>query len=601
MPISPYSKPADFQVQPLDWNKAFQVGAIQQKRHDDTEDEAYKLQSLLGAVPAIDEHKPFKQQLDAKYYQKLSDVYDKLDKNDIQGASRQLRRTALDFQNDPLKNELVTSYENRKQETEKKIGLGDKYAVWGDPNAGFAGTNPDGTIQPLRFKGFQERQDHQKQAEDMMNGLKPSGSDTKGFNLNANGDIISVKQGYEGIAADWVHKMAKLKALDFAKTIPGGDFIRQTQHHLGRNVTPQDIEDYLFHAGANQIFNKTTQEQDLNYAPEHVRETGSPTQDINLTSANIPQNNINKINLPGIGNDIINATGKIAKSAIKDIVDPYGANDSLEYQKPISSKETYKASFNPDQKKILDKAQKEFGEYPQTDYGQAELVNKYIEYHNSKLQYPGIQEYDPRNKQAYEMGQRETDFFFDPKKGSLAGQNRNYKLIQGDGDQQLTGNEFMKEYGNSDKYTVNVSGKLSPDNPYYNSGKLVTITDNSGKPVAKFAMSGTNSESNDPVNSVLHNMYQSKYNATGESSIELPVTEDINGKKQTTSKKYNIEYLDKTSRSLDDNGNPIVIGHIVKLVDPKTGQAIHKVEIGSEESPDPNRDAIKVLFNSLPR
>lgn len=273
--ISPYSQPADFQVQPLDWNKAFEVGAIQQRKHDQTEDQAYQLQALMANVPAIDEHKQFKQQLDQKYSGQLNNIYDKIDKNDIQGASQQLRRTYLQFQTDPLKNELINSYEQRQLETKKKIELGDKYAPWGDPNSNFHGSNPDGTIQPLRFKGFQERQDHQKKAEDMMNGLKPSGDDAKGFNFDANGDILSVKKGYEGIAANWVKKIAQAKASDFANTIEGGDFNRQTSHALGRPTNLQDNADYLFHAGMNSIFSKGTSEQDFKYAPKDIRDNSN--------------------------------------------------------------------------------------------------------------------------------------------------------------------------------------------------------------------------------------------------------------------------------------------------------------------------------------
>ncbi len=262
---------------PLPLDLMMKSGQMKQGEHDKQLEDTYKMEDLMKSVNAIDEHKPFKRQLENKYLGQINDVADQIQKTGTSDPG-QIRRIARNWENDPLRQELETSYANRQLEQKKKIELGDKYAPWGDPNAGFQGIDNSGNIQPLRFSGFHERQDHQKKAEDMMNGLKPSGEDAKVFNIDPNtGDILSVKKGYEGIASNWVKKVANLKTKDFINTIEGGDFVRQFTAQNGRQPNQSDVANYLYNAGANQISGKSTNEQELQRAPEYLHKEGKPS------------------------------------------------------------------------------------------------------------------------------------------------------------------------------------------------------------------------------------------------------------------------------------------------------------------------------------
>ncbi len=270
-------------VVPLPLDLLYKTGQVKQGEHDKQLEDTYKMEDLMKSVNAIDEHKPFKRQLENKYLGQINDVADQIQKTGTSDPG-QIRRIARNWEADPLRQELETSYANRQLEQKKKIELGDKYAPWGDPNAGFQGQDANGNIQPLRFSGLHERQDHQKKAEDMMNGVLASGYDSGWLQKDENGQY-HIKQGQEGVTANRIHELASQKAVDFVKTVEGGDFMRQFAYQNGRQPNQQDVSNYLYNAGANQIHLKKTGDQTYQWDPKDIRNANKVNSGIASTVA----------------------------------------------------------------------------------------------------------------------------------------------------------------------------------------------------------------------------------------------------------------------------------------------------------------------------
>lgn len=109
--ISPYSQSADFQIQPLDWNHAFQVGAIKEKRDDNLD--ALTAQTSAMHVPTIpgslDEQK--QKDFENQIHSNLSTLSDQLSKNqiDYRQAHRELLKNYYAF-NTPEIQQRAQSY-----------------------------------------------------------------------------------------------------------------------------------------------------------------------------------------------------------------------------------------------------------------------------------------------------------------------------------------------------------------------------------------------------------------------------------------------------------------------------------------------------------
>lgn len=321
-------QPTQYQSQyiPLPFQELAQIGQMQQKKADDTLDSAYKLQDLMNSVKSIDQHSPYKKQLHDKYYQKIEDLTNRIvDKGDLT-AGRDLNKVAREWMNDPLRQELENSYLNYEVYKKDKIAKGDKYGQWWDPTNKFKGTLNE-QIEPFRYTGMGERQDHQKRAEEMMNNIKASGSDQEYFNIDPNtGNILSIKKGYEGIGQKRVKQLAEQKIGDFLSTKEGEDYARE---FMFRNPDKNQVDllnsisTYLYNAGSNQIFGKSSSGQDFNYAPEYINKQkttkefvlGEDTPIVNLTQNIFDTDKLSKS--LRFDNDFFKSTGELTETALK--------------------------------------------------------------------------------------------------------------------------------------------------------------------------------------------------------------------------------------------------------------------------------------------
>jgi hypothetical protein len=248
--------------------------ASKQASYDGALDEANKIEDDVLKVNAIDEHQPFKKQLINTYRNKIEGIADEISKTGDTSKVRELKRIATQWRNDPIRNELETSYVNKGLYQKDKIAKGDKYGEWHDSHINFTG-DVNGQLNPFRYTGMGERQDHQKRAEDMMNNIKASSSeDYKIFDIDpTTGNITKIKQGQESIGRDRVLQLAKNKLGDFLSTKEGDDYIKELKYKFPK-ASPEQLQNeatkYLFNAGSNQIFSKSTIDKDFNWGPDRM-------------------------------------------------------------------------------------------------------------------------------------------------------------------------------------------------------------------------------------------------------------------------------------------------------------------------------------------
>ncbi len=250
-PMSSYVKP------PLEMLQA--VGATMQGRHEKALDDTYKLNDLMASVNTIDQHKPFKKELDAKYQPRIEDITNKIVSGDNLTAQRDLNKLKREWQNDPLRLELEKSHSEYGLYQKDKIAKGEKYAAWEDPTLGFKGSNDQG-IAGFRFTGMGEVQDHQKRATEMMKDIAEDAKDYSNVHLGSDGIIRGSKGGHEYVLSDKVQQLAKNKVGNFIETTEGRGLIKQLKYENPNATFPelvQEATNYLYNAGSNQIFSKT--------------------------------------------------------------------------------------------------------------------------------------------------------------------------------------------------------------------------------------------------------------------------------------------------------------------------------------------------------
>lgn len=329
MAIGIWGKPAQLDIQPYDKDFMLNAAKAVQGRADDVEEGAYKLQSLISQVNAIDEHKEFKQELDNKYYQRLQNVYDRFNKGDIQGAKKELIKTSMDWQIDPLRNELENSYANKSLWQKDRIQKGEKYAPWEDPMSTFKGKTLDNQPEPFRYYGMGEIQDHQKRADEMMKIPHGSGYEKAGIHIDDDGNIIKIDKGYEGIAENFISQLAKAKTSDFLTTKEGIGFAKQSMYNgIPKENLGEYASQYLAHAGLGQMYKKITEKTDFQYAPEDVRTANTPI-DVSTLSNPLRKHKVTaNMSLEDMDNVEFDESGNVKPAKTQKIVGTPGTSRS---------------------------------------------------------------------------------------------------------------------------------------------------------------------------------------------------------------------------------------------------------------------------------
>jgi hypothetical protein len=180
-------------------------------------------------------------------------------------------------------------------------------------------------------------------------------------------------------------------------------------------------------------------------------------------------------------------------------------------------------------------------------------------------------------------------FFSKDITGGSAAVNRPFKLISGEGDQELKGASFLEKYSDKKGYTTNVTGDLTPDNPYFAAGKQVTVLDKTGKVVAVYAMQGNNEEM--AQDGYKHEFYKSKYTPEGQNTISIPVRQKDG---TVANSEYIVDYEALTGNTLYEEGRPKKTGSRARLLDKEGNVVVDWVADAEDGS-----SSIDVLYNSL--
>lgn len=255
---------------PLPLELMAKTGAMKQEGYDKALDDAYKMEDLMKKVNAIDKHTQYKKDLENKYYPKIEEIADQITKTGDLSKVQEVKRLARQWETDPLREELENSYANYQTYQKDKIAKGEKYGEYYDNYLPFSGSNKDGSIAGYRYTGMGEQQDHQKKASDMMDKINKDGYLNDVVNLDQEGNIVGVKKGSEFIAQAKVRNLAKGKVNSFLSTNEGEDFARKVSYYNPKIDINKAAEDYLYEAGANQIFSNSQSGNSFKYAPGYI-------------------------------------------------------------------------------------------------------------------------------------------------------------------------------------------------------------------------------------------------------------------------------------------------------------------------------------------
>ena len=251
------------QYVPMPFEAIGALGAQTQKAHDAAIDDTYKLKDLMTKVPAIYDPNlglsniQKKKELDAQFAPKIDELTNKIYQGDP-NAIRELEQVKRDFANNPIRQELEESYLNYKTYKEDAAKKGDAYAIYKDPYRNKALVSETGELQPFRYSGMGEKQDHASEARAQMADIAKMGYDSKNSYLDpTDGNIYTKSSSGKYVKDTRVKELANKKTVDFVSTQKGQDYL-QLLKYQNPNATPQElmqgVSNYLFNAGSNQIF-----------------------------------------------------------------------------------------------------------------------------------------------------------------------------------------------------------------------------------------------------------------------------------------------------------------------------------------------------------
>jgi hypothetical protein len=461
------------------------VLASRQKKADDQKaDIAAKASSLN--IPTIREHesarKEFVDQYNQKFMKLLDSGIDPTSGEFVRKKKEILDELASDYRPGAFKRS-VDAYKQQQDYTEK-LRADSKYGYYNDPYArGFQGVDETGRVNEYQFKAFNPSEDRVKPIYDHFDNAKPSGSEAEGFQLDKSGNIIGVKQGYEGIGQQFINRNTEKFVDPFLNSNAGRDLVSEIRFN-NPDATPQEIrqyaKDHIKDLASVYMFNKSSQGTDFKYAPEYV--SGGLAEDQFNTQAPITHN-------PATANPfqgqelIVDANGNLGGTRKYF---HYGKEISERDYKDLSKAGNYGATqglsieeTTPEQLEVQNKQLTDLRTKYKEVYGE-EIDNKQAaELYNKAIKNTGS--YVPRDKN-FSAGK--SDII---SKQVLGGTNtiqgllgKPLELLGPDGGKQINSNELEELIGKEGVKTARVQGR-NLDHPTKPGGYVVSISTKDGK------------------------------------------------------------------------------------------------------------------------
>ena len=221
------------------------------------------------------------QKLRGKVLKGYYDRVDDLTKQIIEGANPDqiygsLTAISRDWQVDPTRAMLERSY-SQAQASDKAVQEAKSKNIYDpryDEMKRLRAANLSGDETELIFSGLRTYVDPLDDAQQLIKDIASSGSFTDVFDVGeSSGQIIGIKDSWEGVTSDKVAELVKVTAPLFLKT-QGGKQLIDDILTANPEATREDIfagaEDYLYRAASPQIGVETEIGRDLSFVPEHI-------------------------------------------------------------------------------------------------------------------------------------------------------------------------------------------------------------------------------------------------------------------------------------------------------------------------------------------
>ncbi len=248
--------------------------ANKQRGFDSALDEAAKVEDEILKVNAIEEHKGLKKKLIDSTNAEVEALADEIVKTGDTSKVRELKRISKRWQNNPLREELETSFSQHAldakdvQDSKQKGVYTDVY----DPFRGYKGVDDNGGIIGYRARGVKPLENYLPVAEKLIDGIKANGNDGKSYKINDDGTITGMQSGWEGIYQQDIDRVAKNSVVPFLTSKEGRYFIDE-QKYYGNNDIEGSAYNYLRQLGNKQLYEKTKSGQSYSGAlPRDMRE-----------------------------------------------------------------------------------------------------------------------------------------------------------------------------------------------------------------------------------------------------------------------------------------------------------------------------------------
>lgn len=513
------------QYVPLPIEDISRAATFRQGKHEENLAKNDYLDDLLGTIPSLGQDDPEKKRIINEYRQQMQEYGQS---GDYSQAGSYVRRLTQKFKNDLVTGKLGAikgSYDNYLKDIEqinksdipsyekerlKQIRLQEYQGIGEDTGEGFFNQ----IYRPQATAGYF---DLGKTAIEVASKMSPQViKSTTGWDRGADGVWTKGTFKTTELPADVIEKVV---APYLANDPKAQDYLYQASKVYG--VDPQaflvnEVTKAARTAGAVLKRNDKEVDQDMNIEPEWY----NGMMNMYSGAAEIPVNVPATVTYDANGNKQIDMSSGWSFRSILPGVGSLGGVPALIKNKDFTP-QTFKHTFTENENKILDAAYIRYNQKPETDYEKAVLYNKYLAEKADQSVNLVYNQYTA-NKYNPKQGLEKTNELFFPqgegKSVGAAALTRNFKKLQGDGNNSYTGKGFI-EYFQEKGLSPVLIAKGTADNPFFPASELLGLVDANGNVVEQYVMEGDKAEIG--RNAMANNFYKANYSVDNTSEFEL--------------------------------------------------------------------------------